>query len=106
MKSEKELFYKTQIIQNNSKILSYSNAFLLDLKFRNVGLSEPRFCLISIHQPRGSGLINQVKDFIKPLHKINLVLKGEAINMHVLKLFDKDTFNPQNGFKITLNCVG
>ncbi len=74
--SSKFFIHQVQVIENHSKPLMYSNSFLLDLQFKNVGRVVLQRCLIVIKPKRKHpSLKNKILDFIKPLDTITYTIK-------------------------------
>lgn len=106
MISAQMFFYKIEIVRNDSKPLTYSNSFFIDMEFKNQGKRNFDRCLIVVVPERKvKNLKNKILDFIKPLASYKYHFR-ETIKV-------KQTFYIQKflsyhyreyPFKITLDC--
>ncbi len=76
--SSKHFFHKVEIVSNDSKPLSYSPTFLIDVKFINRGKFDFNKCLFSLTPKKESdNILDQIKQKIKPIAKFRFMVRDK-----------------------------
>lgn len=104
--TSQNFLFKTQILTDYSRPLVFSNAFLIDLTFKNIGKFKFKKCEVIISPKReGKHLKYKLLDLIKPLPQTThtfyeIVQKNQ--DKHIEKILPYDAKN--KNFKLKLNC--
>ena len=102
----KLFFYKVEVLRQDSKPLTYSPSFLVDMTFANRGKMAFKQCMLALTLERKpQNLKNQILDFIKPLHRVEMLLDAP---IKVGESFEIQTILPygyrKSPYKLTLDC--
>lgn len=104
--SSKNFFHKISIVQDNSKPLSYSNSFLIDITFKNEGKFNFDKCLIVIEpQRKKRDLKNRILDFLTPLERYKYKIKDKIKISHEYSIYTILDYNyKEYPYSMSLDC--
>ena len=102
----KLFFYKVEVLRQDSKPLAYSPSFLVDMAFKNRGKMAFKQCMLAvIVERKPQNIKNQILDFIKPLHRVGMLIDAP---IKVGESFEIQTILPfkyrKAPYKIMLDC--